>query len=123
MATDFISREAAKTLIHDRAIEMALNNVGFKADASDILEHISKRSMDWIDEVPAADVRPAVRGEWERPKGYTPRSWIFVCSKCGDRAYFPVPKYFPKGCGYSFCPNCGADMMAAKIGKREESGE
>lgn len=56
------------------------------------------------------EMRPVVSAEWERPKGSTPRSWIFVCSKCGDRAYFPVPKYFPKGCGYSFCPNCGADM-------------
>lgn len=67
----------------------------------------------------AADVRPVVKAEWERPKGFTPRSWIFVCSKCGDRAYFPVPKYFPKGCGYSFCPNCGADMRPSANDQKE----
>lgn len=77
-------------------------------------EHDKNAAIHLVRElVPAADVRPVVSAEWERPKGSTPRSWIFVCSKCGDRAYFPVPKYFPKGCGYSFCPNCGADMREA----------
>lgn len=67
-----------------------------------------------LDNIQPADVRPVVSAEWERPKCSTPRSWIFVCSKCGDRAYFPVPKYFPKGCGYKFCPNCGAEMEGRK---------
>ena len=96
---DYISREAAyKTLT-----EYYHHSSG--------VQHTVLREA--LNRVPAADVRPVVSAEWERPKGSTPRSWIFVCSKCGDRAYFPVPKYFPKGCGYSFCPNCGADMREA----------
>ena len=50
-----------------------------------------------IDRVPAADVRPVVRGEW-RGIGKTGR--IFVCSACD--------KTFPYKT--DFCPNCGADM-------------
>lgn len=95
MENDYISREAAIALTDQHCFETVYDAV-------------------WMEEalrnLRAADVRPVVSAEWERPKGSTPRSWIFVCSKCGDRAYFPVPKYFPKGCGYSFCPNCGADM-------------
>lgn len=99
MANDYISR--------DYAVE---NMENFPWDT----EHDKNAAIHLVRElVPAADVRPVVSAEWERPKGSTPRSWIFVCSKCGDRAYFPVPKYFPKGCGYSFCPNCGADMREA----------
>ncbi len=53
------------------------------------------------DRIPAADVRPVVRGAWRRI-GKTGR--IFVCSAC-DKT-FP----YKTRC----CPNCGADM-------REES--
>lgn len=99
MANDYISRDYA-----------AENMENFPWDT----ERDKNAAIHLVRElVPAADVRSVVSAEWERPKGSTPRSWIFVCSKCGDRAYFPVPKYFPKGCGYSFCPNCGADMREA----------
>lgn len=97
MESDYISREAAISEI-----------LSEPTDA-----HYPSWYAARLKQIPAADVRPVVKAEWERPKGSTPRSWIFVCSKCGDRAYFPVPKYFPKGCGYNFCPNCGADMREA----------
>lgn len=100
--TDFISRETAKTLIHDRAIEMALNNVGFKADASDILEHISKRSIDWIDEVPAADVRPVRKGHY-----IIDDMGDSSCSECGEK-YLDVTK--------RFCPECGAEIGPTQEG-------
>ena len=52
--------------------------------------------------IPAADVRPVVRGEWEwEMYQYTPH-----CSICGG-AGFPGPA---NGKRYNFCPNCGADM-------------
>lgn len=54
-----------------------------------------------IDSIPAADVRPVVRGEWRKIGKI---GCIFVCSACD--------KTFP--CKTDFCPNCGADM-------REES--
>lgn len=112
MATDYISREAAIAEIEG---ESGCDFCWARAkDMCKTMCHTRKK-IDRIVSIPAADVQPVVSAEWERPKGSTPRSWIFVCSKCGDRAYFPVPKYFPKGCGYKFCPNCGADM-------REEVG-
>ena len=48
-----------------------------------------------IKSVPAADVRPVVRGRWEKdtPMGYK-------CSVCG--CLMPGKP--------NFCPNCGADM-------------
>jgi hypothetical protein len=113
--TEFVSRETAKTLIHDRAIEMALNNVGFKADASDILEHISKRSMDWIDSIPPADVRPVVRGRWiwdENGMDWGLGAWI--CSQCRHRpetTWQTMSDIIPlRWSGSHFCPNCGAEM-------------
>lgn len=55
-----------------------------------------------ISKIPAADVRPVVRGEWEwEMYQYTP-----YCSICGGRG-FPGPA---NGKKYNFCPNCGSDM-------------
>lgn len=53
-------------------------------------------------EIPDADVRPVVRGEWEwEMYQYTPH-----CSICGGPG-LPGPA---NGKKYNFCPNCGADM-------------
>ena len=62
-----------------------------------------------INSIPAADVRPVVRGKWEWNKN----NGFYYCSECGsispredqDGEYCDCP---------NFCPNCGADM-------REES--
>ncbi len=59
---------------------------------------------DQIDDIPTADVRENVNGEWittyldhvamgERPK-------ILYCSVCNQCIAYPT----------NFCPNCGADM-------------
>ena len=52
--------------------------------------------LDAIDSIPAADVRPAVRGRWE----YNPGDNIPYCSEC----------MMPQDSECNFCPNCGADM-------------
>ena len=52
------------------------------------------------------------RGEWIE-ENRRPRSTMFVCSECNGTAYFPQPtrdKAWRKGCGYAYCPNCGAKM-------------
>lgn len=54
-----------------------------------------------FDDIPTADVRENVRGEWKwvcffKNGGYG----SFGCSVCGYR----------NGTRYNFCPNCGADM-------------
>ena len=50
-------------------------------------------------DIPAADVRPVVRGKW------IINGWSIRCSECRYDMPFSVR---------NFCPNCGADM-------REES--
>lgn len=58
-----------------------------------------------IDAVPAADVRPVVRGRWvTRPymMGNTQ-----YCSRCGENY----------GAKYHFCPSCGADMRGGEAGE------
>lgn len=59
------------------------------------------RLMRTIDDIPAADARPVVRGKWVYN---APFDNIPYCSEC----------LMPQGSECNFCPNCGADM-------REES--
>lgn len=54
--------------------------------------------VDYINSLPAAEVRPVVRGEWESTGGGTWR-----CSQCGYGV-------MPWNAGQNFCPHCGADM-------------
>lgn len=51
-----------------------------------------------IKSIPAAYVRPVVRGKW-----ITVMYHLYECSECGA-AYQDV------GYGFNFCPNCGAMM-------------
>lgn len=61
--------------------------------------------MDWIDEIPAADVRPVVRGRWNAVKGALhPAETSAVCSNCGFATMIHAQTF------YHFCPNCGARM-------------
>ena len=79
-----------------------------------------------IESIPAADVRPVVRGKWsvheiykhELSYGATAYEPVYECSACGgwmesylryDEPIMPEDADFPR-----YCPNCGADM-------REES--
>lgn len=52
-----------------------------------------------LNALPAADVKPVVRGEWERHWNIT-FGWVWECSSCGQEN-FSI---------YKFCPNCGAEM-------------
>ena len=79
-----------------------------------------------INSIPAADVRPVVRGKWsvheiykhELSYGATAYEPVYECSACGgwmesylryDEPIMPEDADFPR-----YCPNCGAYM-------REES--
>lgn len=62
--------------------------------------HLSAYVEEMIDSIPAADVRPVVRGRWKYNLGDN----IPYCSEC----------MMPQDSECNFCPNCGADM-------REES--
>lgn len=61
------------------------------------------RILDWIDEVPAVDVRPVVRGKWKKaPCHETDEAYTYICPFC--RWYMIAIEPM------NFCPNCGADM-------------
>lgn len=85
---DYISRQAV--------IQLALDG---KITSTDI----EKRVRDFINELPAADVQPVKRGEWEESENELNK----FCSCC------------KKVCGTiydteNYCPNCGADMRGGK---------
>lgn len=50
--------------------------------------------MEYIKEIPAAEARPVVRGEWLEGNMWQP------CSRCHTRGKR----------SWNFCPHCGADM-------------
>ena len=119
---DSISREAAR-----EAVWQILNGMGYSEKHNDrLVEEVDAI----LDAIPAADVRPVVRGHkvthnrpiagyWASGKldggwdGMEGRVWVEpimnnpvdYCSECGKR----LDDTFQ-----NFCPNCGADM-------REES--
>lgn len=49
--------------------------------------------------IPAADVKPVMRGEWKWD------SFNIVCSECDFAPLFDSTEPL-----YHYCPNCGADM-------------
>lgn len=61
-----------------------------------------------INNIPAADARPVVRGKWiDRDDDYY--GWnMWECSACG--AEFVLTEGTPNMNDYHYCPNCGADM-------------
>jgi hypothetical protein len=97
--TDYISREAMINLVEDdgHANEIDLGwpdgNMAF---------------VEMIKELPAADVRPVVRGKWI-PVGLDDvDEGMFKCSECGSEHFFP--EILMGIHADNFCPNCGADM-------------
>ena len=88
---EYIEREAAIDACFD----------GWNNNAHDCADNIRS--------IPAADVRPVVRGKWE----WNDNNGYYYCGNCKaaspredqDGEYIDCP---------NFCPNCGADM-------REES--
>ena len=63
-----------------------------------------------LDNIPKADVRENVRGEWileDESDVYE----LWKCSKCGNGAF---------DARYDFCPNCGADMRGENDAGRSD---
>lgn len=74
-------------------------------------------ALEAFNEIPAADVRPVVRGEWIAEQFVDDGGLLheilskhdtLVCSICGYKYLdlFDSPRH-------NFCPNCGADMREA----------
>lgn len=87
--TDYISREAAKNILmrHERRFTCADEANGFGSVKWSENVIYAETAQNCIDALPAADVRPVVRGKWHnRIKT-------------------------------NFCPNCGADMREDTDGR------
>ena len=82
MAKEYIEREAAIDAIYDTFQEC--RNKGMAASV--------------LSDVPAADVRPVVRGRWKKVGSIFP---MYECDQCHAITL-----------GGNFCPNCGAKMDA-----------
>jgi len=74
-----------------------------------------KACVEWVKSLPAADVRPVVRGhyvgEYDGYADGNPVYDMWYCSECG--CCFEDWDEKPT---YNFCPNCGADMREVDIG-------
>ena len=86
---EYIEREAVLDLLKNRDVVINPHD-----EVANIREDVEC--------LPAADVRPVVRGHWCDTSNYYQR---WKCSVCGSHTRDARPP---------FCPNCGADM-------REES--
>ena len=80
---EYIERETAKAKIREK-----FKFVPARIEINEVLNSI-----------PAADVRPVVRGKWENTG-----SDVWKCSACGYGI-------MPWNAGVNFCPNCGAKMQ------------
>lgn len=105
MATDYISREAAEERLNRLERESHHNSVLWP-------DHVEE-CREAIRDIPAADVRPVVRGSWRFEKG-DGKTCVdgWVCTACNYGFHTNVP-YFG---GFNFCPQCGADMRPKKGG-------
>lgn len=56
----------------------------------------------------AADVRPVLRGHWERVEGDS----RFMCSVCKAKEH--VPTIMGKPTVWDYCPNCGSWMKGGE---------
>ena len=92
---DYISREAVNQIIAAQCgecVDTCLEFDGILPDCNQCLLHGAKKA---IESIPAADVRPVVRGKW------IINGWTIRCSECRYDMPFSVR---------NFCPNCGTDI-------------
>ena len=66
-----------------------------------------------LENIPAADVRPVVHGEWQEKAVWD--DVVFVCSNCGEP--WTLIEGTPEQNNMNFCPNCGADMRGIEDGE------
>ena len=111
---EYIEREAAKNILkrHEHRFTCADESNGYGSVKWSEYVIYSETAQNCMDAIPAADVRPVVRGKWiDRDDKYY--GWnMWACSACGEE--FILAEGTPDMNEYHFCPNCGADM-------REES--
>ena len=70
------------------------------------LDYNAQAYLSRIKQIPAADVRPVLRGRWTYKEGGELCADGYYCTACGTGFHVHVP-YFAE---FNFCPNCGAQM-------------
>jgi len=113
MATEFISREATIERFCNVYCGCSPDECGFKIPQDGAEECAAVRALQ---EIHAADVRPVVRGKWEKHEDFDPygggRFVEWVCSECDKRLRgdWATRNHIEETPTENFCPNCGADM-------------
>ena len=105
----------AEYIERETAIEYLMTNMGWKdEDGYSVDDADEKRNIitDLISGIPAADVKPVVRGKWEEREVFTAKGNVDMlqsafCPVCKRYHTTPYSYYFTV---YNYCPNCGADM-------------
>lgn len=102
MSDDYISREAA--ISHP----FANGRYDFAYANRDFIQGFVSYK-EWLEDLPAADVKPVVRGEWKQTGDHSA-----VCTACGTTTLVggvdrTGKALIHKGL-FQFCPKCGADM-------------
>lgn len=64
--------------------------------------------LEYVENLPAADVAPVVNGKWIRPH-WKNNNYCCDCSECGGEAMHRDYQWDKNGI-YPICPNCGARM-------------
>lgn len=100
MAEEYIEREAAKERLRIWITDCVLDGDNEAADCF-------RDCIDLLDSIPAADVAPVRRGNWEEwwpgiAEIMTGEEMLYRCSAC-DAKYADID-------GYKYCPYCGAKM-------------
>lgn len=104
--TEYIDRQSAIGMLSQRK-HLAIKEYNY--DEVRLMDFL----IDSIEDLPSADVRENVHGEWIYKKGdmvTCADGWS--CSHCKCTYHTRVP-YFKD---FNFCPNCGADMREVNDG-------
>ena len=99
--SDYIKREDAVEALnrHKKTFSYGENN---SKERYAYMQHLADFKA--IEEIPTADVRENVKGEWTKEEGYVAGDREWKCSICGAIFWNGSMKR------YHFCPNCGAQM-------------
>ena len=106
--SEYITKDAVFDLLHGQD-ELILFTRSYKENGS-----VGERLCNAITRIPAADVEPVVRGEWQRMKLEGDMAIYSKCSVCGyvyNGSTFLV-NYMKSIVEreHNYCPNCGAKM-------------
>ena len=113
----YISKEAAEDLFREARSRLKPQN--YKGEEFFIRDEMLLNAQQFIHLIPAADVRPVVRGKWqetEEPMGWTDVACA-CCSVCGESFVLGEFEFSDLAETFKYCPNCGAEMIGGQNGE------